>query len=193
MVEELPKACDVGVKKNAKGVRETWVGYKLHIDAADGGVPVSCLLTSASLHDSQAAIPLASLTAERVDNLYDPGSSPGQALMDAAYDADEIRAYSQELGHTPLIAVNPRRSVERKEAMKREAQARRATGYVFADQRRYNERSTVERVYGRLKSLPRTRYGDEFGVVRFACGGMPRACPQLDWGCCAISCLASWH
>ena len=45
MVEELPKACDVGVKKNAKGVRQTWVGYKLHIDAADGGVPVSCLLT----------------------------------------------------------------------------------------------------------------------------------------------------
>ena len=92
MVEELPKACDVGVKKNAKGVRQTWVGYKLHIDAADGGVPVSCLLTSASLHDSQAAIPLASLTAERVDNLYD--------LMDAAYDADEIRTYSRELGHT---------------------------------------------------------------------------------------------
>ena len=146
MVEELPKACDVGVKKNAKGVRQTWVGYKLHIDAADGGVPVSCLLTSASLHDSQAAIPLASLTAERVDNLYD--------LMDAAYDADEIRTYSRELGHTAIIAVNPRRSVERKEALTREAQARRATGYVFADQRRYNERSTVERVYGRLKSLP---------------------------------------
>ena len=154
MVDELPKACDVGVKKNAKGVRQTWVGYKLHIDAADGGVPVSCLLTSASLHDSQAAIPLASLTAERVSNLYDPGSSPGQALMDAAYGADEIRACSRGLGHTAIIAVNPRRSVERKEAMKREAQARRATGYVFADQRRYNERSTVERVYGRLKSLP---------------------------------------
>ena len=64
MLDELPKTCDVGVKNNAKGVRETWVGYKLHIDAADGGVPVSGLLTSASLHDSQAAIPLASLTAE---------------------------------------------------------------------------------------------------------------------------------
>lgn len=64
MVDELPKTCDVGVKNNAKGLRETWIGYKLHIDAADGGVPVSCLLTSASLHDSQAAIALASLTAE---------------------------------------------------------------------------------------------------------------------------------
>ena len=45
MLDELPKACDVGVKKNAKGVLEKWVGYKLHIDAADGGVPVSCILT----------------------------------------------------------------------------------------------------------------------------------------------------
>ena len=85
MLDELPKACDVGVKKNAKGVLEKWVGYKLH-DAADGGVPVSCILTSASMHDSQAAIALACLTAERVDNLYD--------LMDAA-DAEEIRGRPQ--------------------------------------------------------------------------------------------------
>ena len=62
MLDELPKTCDVGVKKQCQGrAGQTWVGYKLHIDAADGGVPVSCLLTSASLHDSQAAIPLASL------------------------------------------------------------------------------------------------------------------------------------
>ena len=171
MVEELPKACDVGVKKNAKGVRQTWVGYKLHIDAADGGVPVSCLLTSASLHDSQAAIPLASLTAERVSNLYD--------LMDAAYDADEIRTYSRELGHTAIIAVNPRRSVERKEAMKREAQARRATGYVFADQRRYNERSTVERVYGRLK--------DEFGGRQVRVRGHAKVLCHLMFGILALT------
>ena len=171
MVEELPKACDVGVKKNAKGVRQTWVGYKLHIDAADGGVPVSCLLTSASLHDSQAAIPLASLTAERVDNLYD--------LMDAAYDADEIRTYSRELGHTAIIAVNPRRSVERKEALTREAQARRATGYVFADQRRYNERSTVERVYGRLK--------DEFGGRQVRVRGYAKVLCHLMFGILALT------
>ena len=93
LVDELPKTCDVGVKKNTKSVRQTWIGYKLHIDAADGGVPVSCLLTSASLHDSQAAIALASLRAECAGNLYD--------LMDAAYDADEIRAYSREWATRP--------------------------------------------------------------------------------------------
>ena len=171
MVDELPKACDVGVKKNAKGALETWVGYKLHVDAADGGVPVSCLLTSASLHDSQAAIALASLTAERVDNLYD--------LMDAAYDTDEIRALSRELGHKAIIAVNPRRSVERKEALKREAKARRATGYVFPDQRRYNERSTVERVYGRLK--------DEFGGRQVRVRGHAKVLCHLMFGIVALT------
>ena len=38
------------------------------IDVADGQIPISCLLTSASLHDSQAAIPLATLSAERTTN-----------------------------------------------------------------------------------------------------------------------------
>ena len=66
MLADLPRACDVGTKRNAKGYKETWVGYKLHLDAADGGVSVSCILTSASLHDSQAALPLAHLTAGRV-------------------------------------------------------------------------------------------------------------------------------
>ena len=56
----------VHVKRDAKGYQTSWSGYKLHIDAADGAIPVSCLLTSASLHDSQVAIPLATLTAERV-------------------------------------------------------------------------------------------------------------------------------
>ena len=38
-------------------------------------------MTSASTHDSQVAIPLGTLTAGRVENLYD--------LMDAAYDSIE--------------------------------------------------------------------------------------------------------
>ncbi len=47
MLDELPKACDVGSKRNAKGFIETWRGDKLHIDTADCGVPVSAVLTSA--------------------------------------------------------------------------------------------------------------------------------------------------
>ena len=29
MLNDLPKACDQGAKKNAKGLLETWRGYKL--------------------------------------------------------------------------------------------------------------------------------------------------------------------
>ena len=45
MLAELPTACDVGCKKNSKGYKETWVGYKLHIDVACGQIPISCVLT----------------------------------------------------------------------------------------------------------------------------------------------------
>ena len=61
MLADLPTACSVGTKRNAKGHTTSWIGYKLHIDTADGDVPVSCLLTSASVHDSQVALPLATM------------------------------------------------------------------------------------------------------------------------------------
>ena len=36
------------MKKDSKGYKSTWVGYKLHLEVADGQIPISCLLTSAS-------------------------------------------------------------------------------------------------------------------------------------------------
>ena len=35
MFDDLPKACDRGAKVNAQGLKNAWVGYKLHIDATD--------------------------------------------------------------------------------------------------------------------------------------------------------------
>ena len=35
MLEDLPHQCDVGTKKNSRGYKETWNGYKFHLDAAD--------------------------------------------------------------------------------------------------------------------------------------------------------------
>lgn len=52
-VSELPAICDVGAKLDSKGNRRYWIGYKLHVDTADRGIPVSALTTSASMHDSQ--------------------------------------------------------------------------------------------------------------------------------------------
>ena len=116
MLDDLPTACgSIGTKKNSKGYKDTWVGYKLHIDVADGQIPISCLLTSASLHDSQAAIPLATLSAERTTNLYD--------LMDAAYDAEQIRGAQPLTRPVPLIDVNPRGDKARAEELRTEARS----------------------------------------------------------------------
>jgi hypothetical protein len=143
MLADLPRPCDVGVKRNAKGYQETWIGYKLHVDTADGDIPVSCILTSASVHDSQVAIPLATMTAGRLVNLYD--------LMDSAYDAAEIKAHSRALGHVPIIDVNPRRDAALKQELAREERRRKLVGHRAAEDIRYNERSSAERVNANLK------------------------------------------
>ena len=141
MLADLPTACNTGAKRNAKGHNVSWIGYKLHIDTADGDIPISCLLTSASVHDSQAAIPLASISAGRVTNLYD--------LMDSAYDAPEIWDKSRALGHAPIIDAKPRRGCKAQAAA--EERARRRAGYEPAEAIRYNERTAAERVNGALK------------------------------------------
>jgi len=66
MLADLPQACDRGVKIGSDGRKQSWVGYKLHWDISDSQIPLSCVLTSASTHDLQVAIPLATLTAQRV-------------------------------------------------------------------------------------------------------------------------------
>jgi hypothetical protein len=152
MLNDLPTACDVGTKKNSKGYKVSWIGYKLHIDVADGGIPICAVLTSASTHDSQVAIPLSKMSSERVTNLYD--------VMDSAYDVPQIHDMSRQLGHIPLIDVHPRRDKALKDELKAENKRCRLVGHKTAEAIRYNERSTVERVNARLK--------DEFGgrVVR---------------------------
>ncbi len=142
MLADLPRACTPGVKQNAKGYRTHWIGYKLHLDVADGDIPVSAILTSASLHDSQAAIPLATMTAARVTSLYD--------LMDNAYDAPEIKAHSRALGHVPLIQPHPR-NAEGKATLKAEAKRQKRIGLRPAEQLRYQQRSAAERVNANFK------------------------------------------
>ena len=141
MLADLPTACNVGTKRNAKGYKTSWIGYKLHIDTADGDIPVTCILTSASVHDSQVAIPLATMTSARVDYLYD--------LMDSAYDVPEIRDKSRELGHVPIIDHKTRRG--EKPAIEAEALAQRKAGFQLPEDVRYNQRSSAERVNSNLK------------------------------------------
>jgi hypothetical protein len=128
-LRDLPTACDIGAKKNSKGHKECWIGYKLHADVVDGGIPISVILTSASTHDSQVAIPLAQMTQERVTNLYD--------LMDKAYDAAGIWKASAGMEHVPIID--------------RIARRKDAPPMAPAERSRFGERTTIERVFSMLK------------------------------------------
>lgn len=139
-LKDIPTVCNVGSKTNAQGYKETWRGYKFHIDTNDCGLPVTTLLTSASLHDSQVAIPMMKMTTERVTYLYD--------LMDAAYDAKPIHEVSKALGHVPLIDRNPRRGD--------------ALPMSPAEAVRYHERTVAERFNSRLKG----EFGGETVMVR---------------------------
>jgi hypothetical protein len=98
---ELPMHCDVGAQKNSKGYKQTWIGDKLHVDVNDCGLPISAVLTAASLHESQVAVPLMKMTSARIDYLDD--------VMDSAYDAKPIYEVSRSLGHVPIIEKNGRR------------------------------------------------------------------------------------
>ena len=161
MLDDLPRHCDVGTKRNAKGHRESWIGYKLHIDSADGGIPISCVLTSASVHDSQVAIPLATMTAARVTNLYD--------LMDAAYDDAAIKQHSRDLNHVPIIDINPRATPGLKQELADEAKRRRLVGHRMAEDVRYGERSTAERVNAGLKDHHGGRTVQVRGAAKVMC------------------------
>ncbi len=171
MRADLPTACNVGTKSNSQGHQESWIGYKLHMDTADGDIPISCLLSSASMHDSQAAIPLAMLSAQRVISLYD--------LMDSAYDAPEIKERSRSLGHVPLIDTNPRRNAALKEEIQAEARRRALIRMPSAEDVRYNERSAAERVNGRLK--------DEFGGRSVRVRGHAKVTCHLMFGILALT------
>jgi transposase len=157
MLTDLPRACDVGTKTNSKGNKHVWIGYKLHLDVGDGQIPITGILTSASVHDSQAAIPLGTITAQRVTSLYD--------LEDAAYDCDALRKHSVSLGHVPII-----------ERVKRGDTPVKMLPHEAS---RYRERTTVERVFSRLK--------EDFGGTYVRVRGHAKVMAHLMFGVLALT------
>ena len=155
-IRELPVACDRGTKKNAKGYKTSWNGYKLHLDTNDAGLPISALVTSASLHDSQAAIPLIKLTSRKVTYLYD--------LMDAAYDAKRIAETSREFGHVPITDKNSR--------------GQDVVPMAPHEAERYKIRSTAERANSRLK--------EDFGASNVMVKGHSKVTLHLMFGVVAL-------
>lgn len=151
-ISELPIACDRGTKKNAQGYKTSWNGYKLHLDTNDIGLPISALVTSASLHDSQVAIPLIKMTSRKVTYLYD--------LMDAAYDAERIKEISLGCGHVPIIDKNGR--------------GKKVLPMAPHEAARYKIRSSAERANSRLK--------EDFGANNVMVKGHAKVSMHLMFG-----------
>jgi hypothetical protein len=156
MLFELDTACATGTKKNAQGYKISWRGYKLHLDTACCGVPLSAVLTGAGVHDSRVALALTRISAQPVDACYE--------LMDAAYCSTVIREEIQAAGRVPLIEHNPRKG-ERREFAPHEAQ-------------RYKTRSSAERCNARLK--------DEFGARHVQVRGHAKVMCHLMLGVVAL-------
>jgi hypothetical protein len=62
--ERLPTKCDIGAKISSQSNNDGCRGYKIHFETADGQIIIATLLTSASVHGSQAAILLMTLSSQ---------------------------------------------------------------------------------------------------------------------------------
>jgi len=174
MLECVSTKCGVGVKQNSKGNREVWIGGKLHISAVDGDIPITAFYSGANVHDSSVALPLMSETSQRVNYLYD--------LQDAGYDADIIREFSKNLGHRPIIDINPKNSKalkEKIELIKHEKDSFKFINQTLdLDKEHYNQRSMVERVNKYLK--------DDFGCDKIYYQGATKVASVLAFGVLSV-------
>jgi hypothetical protein len=171
MLDDIPRYCDIGAKVNSQGNMDCWRGYKLHLDTVDGQIPVSAILTSASVHDSQVAIPLMTISSERVVHLYE--------VMDSAYDADAIHAHSRQLNHVPVIAPHPRRGTKKSSQVPKIYPDTPGPELCWAKQERYKTRTMSERVNARLK--------DEFGANQIRVRGAAKVMAHLMFGVLALT------
>lgn len=155
---DLPTGCDWGGKRNSQGKYEYWKGYKFHVGSSDGGIPLAAILTSASSHDSQTAIPLMQKTESVVGQIF-------YDLADSAYDAPEIHEFSRSLGHVPVIDPNQRRGA--------------ATELDPAKKIRFRGRTVVERTNSEIK--------DNYGGRHIRVKGPAKVFCHLMFGLLAIT------
>lgn len=101
------------------------------------------------------------MTAERVTWLYD--------VMDSAYDADVILEQSKKMNHVPIVQPHARRAGKAQSILPEIFPQKRVPEMTWAQQDRFKERTTVERVNARLK--------EEFGGLPFVCAEPRKSLP----------------
>jgi hypothetical protein len=157
-IAELPVLCDWGAKKNSKGTNQYWTGYKLHVDVAEDGCPLSVVTTSASVHDSQVAIPLMRMSTERVGGVF-------YQLMDVGYVSRQILEAAQQLNQ---VAIIPGKATKTAPAIPMDPHRKR----------RYRLRCVAERFFSDLK--------DNRGGSCIRVRGHPKVHLHLMFGVLAI-------
>ena len=122
-----------GQATQAIGRSRASLSTKIHLACDALGYPLGFILTGADVADYHQAPPLMRAHLK-------PGAF---VIMDKGYDGDSNRAYVNQLGGVPVIAINSRRSQK-----------------PPFDQHLYKERHRIENLFARLKSFKRiaTRY-----------------------------------
>lgn len=122
-----------GQAAQAMGRSRASLSTKIHLACDALGYPLGFILTGADVADYHQAPPLMRAYLK----------SGAIVIMDKGYDGDSNRAYVNQLGGIPVIAINSRRSQK-----------------PSFDQHLYKERHRIENLFARLKTFRRfaTRY-----------------------------------
>ena len=177
MLSLVSTDCGIGIKQNAKGNREVWIGGSLHISVVDGDIPITAFYSGANVHDSSVALPLIQETSKRVNYMYD--------LEDAGYDADIIREFSIKHNHKPIIDINPKNSQKLRDKIQLIEDEKKKFKFFglmpsieMKESKHYNKRSMVERVNAYLK--------DNFGCNKIYYQGADKVASVLAFGILSI-------
>ena len=81
-------------------------------------------------------------------------------------------------GRVSIIDTNPRRNKDLKESLAKERKASNSAGFIHPTDQRYEERTVVERVNGRLK--------DDFGARHLRVRGHKKVYAHLMFGVIAL-------
>jgi transposase len=104
----IPIQSNWGIKKNSDGKNTFWFGFKAHLAVGlKSQYILQSLMSSASLHDSKAAIPLLKGIQERLSSLI-----IRYGTLDAGYDYEAIYTHLHQMKVKAIIAYNKRNEGE---------------------------------------------------------------------------------
>jgi transposase len=127
------------VKLDTSGKKKFYFGYKLHLLAdTHYEIPIAANLTTASIHDSRVASRVLSNARYTYSKFH-----PDYVICDAGYSSQKLRQLVKwQYSAKPIIKAHPRH----KKALSFETKEWQAI---------YSRRSSIERVFGRLKGYRR--------------------------------------